>query len=602
MGIGWYASYLIMKRWFTYVSRQDVARPLLPALLVFAALLIIMAISWNTARQDVNIQKNNTMTENVKYVESNVQQRLSVYENTLRAANGLFLSSDFVNRNEWKSFVDSLKLPERYPGIRGLGYARVVSGSDKGAYVQELAADGIESARVHPDGDRATYAPVTYDVPTAGQAATDYTNPVLGFDMYSDSVRKAAMDKAASSGEPALSGLVTFMQTNLEPEELKGYILFMPNYKKDLPLSTAAERQSALQGFFYAPFTTNGVMNSLFNFKERSFGLTIRADSGGKDEVVFNSKKDPNQTYFPDFKEDMISLYGQKWAIAYTLKENSIPFSVRARPATVLFGGSIFAALLALIFYLLIQRRTRALTYLEEKKLEEAKDDLLSLASHQLRTPATAVKQYVSMVKDGFAGPVTKGQRDLLEMAYENNERQLTIVDDLLYVARIDAGKAKLRLEMVNVSRMLQSVINDHLLVLKDRKQTVAYKKPARPVMVEADPQYLRMIIENLMSNASKYSYEHTQIAISLKRTIKDVKISFTDKGVGIEEKDYGALFQKFSRIPNDLSRHIAGSGIGLYLAKQLSLLHGGDIEFTSTLGKGSTFTLTVPRDIRQQE
>jgi len=272
-----------------------------------------------------------------------------------------------------------------------------------------------------------------------------------------------------------------------------------------------------------------------------------------------------------------------------------VPYTVRSRPIGVIVGGGIFSAALAAIIYLLIQRRTRALTYSEQKKLESAKDELLSLASHQLRTPATAVKQYVSMVKEGFAGELNSEQKKLLSMAYESNERQLTIVDDLLYVARIDAGQAALRPEEVDVSALVASVIDDQKTVTRSRRQVVSFKPQRRAIVAEADPQYLRMILENLLSNASKYSHERTRIDVSVKLSGGNVFISFTDHGVGIAPEDFNDVFLKFSRIPNELSRQIAGSGIGLYLAKQLALLHNGDITFTSKPQKGSTFTVRIP-------
>ena len=199
------------------------------------------------------------------------------------------------------------------------------------------------------------------------------------------------------------------------------------------------------------------------------------------------------------------------------------------------------------------------------------------------------------MVKDGFAGEVDDEQHRLLQMAYDSNERQLTIVDDLLYVARIDAGKATLRKEKLNIAELIQSVINDQLLVIKGRKQTVKFRKPRVPVMTVGDPQYLRMIFENLLSNASKYSFEKTIININLKELNDKIFIDFVDNGVGIAVKDYPSVFFKFSRIQNELTRQISGSGIGLYLAKQLAILHGGDITFVSEPKKGTTFTVQIP-------
>ena len=582
-----------MDSWIKKHFRQDFARPLWPALLVFCALMITIIVSWRTAVQDIETQQNNVVSENATFIESSLKQRFSIYEDTLRAANGLFLSSDYVSRSEWKSFVNSLNLPTRYPGVRSVGYANIVDESDKEAYVNAVIDEGISTFHIYPDTGRSVFAPVTYVVPTAGQKTDDRTSPILGFDMYSDAARKQAMDNAAASGQPTMSHVVNLMVTG--PGKLNGFVLYMPTYKKGMPHATPSERTAALNGFFYAPFTPSGVFDSTFTVKLTAFAFSIYDGPKDAQHLIYNSIDSKKLVNFKQIRSTEVNMYGQTWTIAYSIMPEIIPYSTRARPNSVAVGGTIFAASLALVIYLLIQRRTRALSYIEEKKLEEAKDELLSLASHQLRTPATAVKQYVSMVIEGFAGPLNKDQSKLLKMAYESNDRQLTIVDDLLYVARVDAGKATQHLELVNITELLQSVNNDQFTVLKNRKQAITYKKPVRPIFTMADPQYLRMIVENLLSNASKYSYENTKIAVIITGNAEDIKISFTDRGVGIDEKDYGSLFLKFSRIPNALSHYIAGSGIGLYLAKQLAMLHGGDIDLVSVLGKGTTFTLTLP-------
>ena len=101
-------------------KREEYVRPLLPALLVFLALMMIIVVSWRTARQDIKTQLSTTVSQNASFIESSILQRFSIYEDALRAANGLFMSSDAVTRDEWKTFVQSLQLTKRYPGIRGV--------------------------------------------------------------------------------------------------------------------------------------------------------------------------------------------------------------------------------------------------------------------------------------------------------------------------------------------------------------------------------------------------------------------------------------------------------------------------------------------------
>ncbi len=568
---------------------------MLPALLVFLALMMIIVVSWRTARQDIKTQLSTTVSQNASFIESSILQRFSIYEDALRAANGLFMSSDAVTRDEWKTFVQSLQLTKRYPGIRGVGYVKLVSGPDKEGFQQSIRSESLDSYTIYPEGERTEYAPITYIVPTGNQVTTDRNSPALGFDMYSDATRRSAMLLAARTGEPTLSDLVSLIQSGKENTR-DGFLLYMPLYKTGMPTETDTQRLEALTGYFYAPFETKSIFTSLFSPTEPDFAFTIH-DSRVEDQtLVYESVPHDSVMSYESSLQKELRLYGRTWVVRYLTKEGIVPYSIRTRPTGVLVGGGVFATTLAAIIYLLIQRRTRALAYNEQRRLEEAKDELLSLASHQLRTPATAVKQYISMVRDGFAGNVSKDQKKLLQMAYESNERQLTIVDDLLYVARVDAGQTTLHPEPVRIDELLESVIRDQKASIKERGQQVSLSKPKRGLSAEVDPRYVRMIFENLLSNASKYSYPNKRIKIVLRSVGGIAVVDFVDHGVGIDEKNHIDVFKKFSRIPNELTRQIAGSGIGLYLAKQLALLHGGDITFVSLPKKGSTFTVTLPK------
>ncbi len=227
--------------------------------------------------------------------------------------------------------------------------------------------------------------------------------------------------------------------------------------------------------------------------------------------------------------------------------------------------------------------------------LNQAKDEFISLASHQLRTPATGVKQYIGMLLQGYAGDITDDQRTFLQTAYESNERQITIVNDLLQVARIDAGKVTLHREPTDMVRVVKNVINEHASQFDERGQKVVahFKDPVSMAPVDADR--IRMVIDNIIDNASKYTEQHKTIWISLRSTEKSLLLSVKDQGVGMDPRDVNKVFQKFSRLDNPLSKAAEGSGLGLYWAKKIVDLHDGLITVRSQVGKGTTFTIRLP-------
>ncbi len=229
--------------------------------------------------------------------------------------------------------------------------------------------------------------------------------------------------------------------------------------------------------------------------------------------------------------------------------------------------------------------------------LNRTKDEFISLASHQLRTPATGVKQYLGMVLEGMAGDITPMQETLLQKAYASNERQLTIVSDLLKVAQIDAGKVRIRQQMVDVAELLTDVIKEQEDTYETRRQHVSFKLPTFDSVAFIDPDKMRMVFENMIDNASKYSDPGKTIKVVVSEDDDDIVVQVIDNGVGVAAEDIEKLFEKFNRIHNHLSNHVGGTGLGLYWAKKVVDLHGGIIKVTSVLGKGSTFSICLPKN-----
>jgi len=240
-----------------------------------------------------------------------------------------------------------------------------------------------------------------------------------------------------------------------------------------------------------------------------------------------------------------------------------------------------------------LQRDLQKLSYELEYR---TRDEFISLASHQLRTPATGVKQYVGMVLEGFAGDITAQQRDLLNKAYESNDRQLRIVSDLLKVAQVDAGRVLLRKAKTDMGALIGDVIREQFKTFKARQQTVHFPPPRSSVIVLIDQNQIRMVIENMLDNASKYSEHGKTIDLKLAKTPTSVTITIKDQGVGIAYVDQDKLFTKFSRIHNSLSTRVGGTGLGLYWAQKIVALHGGSIGVESIESKGTTFVIHLPK------
>ena len=227
--------------------------------------------------------------------------------------------------------------------------------------------------------------------------------------------------------------------------------------------------------------------------------------------------------------------------------------------------------------------------------ITKVKDEFIALASHQLRTPATAVKQYISLVLSGFFGPITEEQAKHLQTAYDSNEHELTIINDLLKTAQIDSKMYTLKKRDENIASIVREVISELESALELKKQNIILEGKYKNAKAYVDKDEIKLVITNLLENASKYSHFGKEIAVSINQKGDYLELIISDQGVGISRENIKHIFEKFTRISNELSDTVSGSGLGLYWVKRIVLLHKGTINVRSTPGRGSVFTVKLP-------
>ncbi|MDB5181487.1 MAG: hypothetical protein JWP13_250 [Candidatus Saccharibacteria bacterium] len=274
--------------------------------------------------------------------------------------------------------------------------------------------------------------------------------------------------------------------------------------------------------------------------------------------------------------------------------------AMRMGVADYLVKGTLDSELLSRVLHYSMQRKRIEAQRVEQlMEINRSKDEFIALASHQLRTPATAVKQYIGMILEGYAGDVTQEQQRFLQSAYDSNERQIQVVNDILRVAKLDLKKIILKKQDVDIAKLVESITHDLMSHFENRDQNVTLHKAKSSILLPVDSEYIRMAIGNIIDNASKYTPEGKNVTISIADTGKNVaEIAICDEGVGIPKEGMDKLFKKFSRIENPLSVKVGGTGLGLYWAKEIIELHGGTIKVSSEVGKGTTFTIVLPKTV----
>lgn len=224
------------------------------------------------------------------------------------------------------------------------------------------------------------------------------------------------------------------------------------------------------------------------------------------------------------------------------------------------------------------------------KELDEAKDGFISMASHQLRTPLTAIKGYLSMLIEGDAGKLAAKQHEFADLAFMSAERMVFLISDMLNVSRIQTGKLAIEKSPVDLEQIVNQEIKQLERTAESRSVVLNFDppKPKLP-MLSLDEGKIRQVVMNFMDNAIYYA-PNTTVEISLAHVEDKVQFLVRDHGIGVPEKEKGHLFTKFFRAGNAQKARPDGTGLGLYMAKMVVELQGGDIIFDSHEGKGSTF------------
>ncbi len=231
---------------------------------------------------------------------------------------------------------------------------------------------------------------------------------------------------------------------------------------------------------------------------------------------------------------------------------------------------------------------------IKNREVQRMKDEFISITSHQLRTPATIVKQYLGMLKGGFVTSKSDTKK-FLESAYESNEDQLGIIENILSVSRLGAGHLELQKESVVLQELINKVTASLKTEVDSKNHKLKLKMPAKPLRLQADSTKLTMAIENLIGNAIKYTPAKGAIIVKASRQKDIVVIAVKDNGNGIQRKEIRKLFKRFNRLDSAVADQVPGTGLGLYLTKKVVDLHGGKITVESKENSGSTFTITLP-------
>lgn len=295
------------------------------------------------------------------------------------------------------------------------------------------------------------------------------------------------------------------------------------------------------------------------------------------DEVVENKDCPVNKVLRINKKiVDATCMYSSK-------RRKKFPAAITVSP--VVFGGEILGSII-------VFRDIR-----KEKEIDRAKSEFVSLASHQLRTPLTAIKLFVEMLTSGLLGGINGSQAEILDSINESNEKMIQLVEDLLNISRLESQKLVTDTICVDLGTVVNDTVNSSEMVAELRLRKLVYKKPKMPISVVTDVNLLNQVLHNLISNSIQYTKPHkAKIEIIVKRlNSKSCCFIVKDNGIGIPKDAYKKIFLKLYRADNAIKERTEGNGLGLYMCKMIVESLGGKIWFTSREGRGTSFYVQLP-------
>jgi signal transduction histidine kinase len=239
------------------------------------------------------------------------------------------------------------------------------------------------------------------------------------------------------------------------------------------------------------------------------------------------------------------------------------------------------------------ERLRRQLKELET--LDRLKSDFLSVVTHELRTPLTSIKGYAEFLEDGIGGELGAQQLNFLHQIQDSTVQLEALVDDLLDLARLEAGRFTLRLQSVEAVALSRQVLDSFMPQASERQLELTLEAPEPPLVVEADPTRLRQILNNLLSNALKFTPEGGRVSLVLHQVESQLELAVSDTGIGIAQENLPRLFTKFYQVEGSHTRQYKGTGLGLAITKGLVEAHHGSIRAESKLGLGTTIRIRLP-------
>lgn len=556
------------------------------AWLVLALSLTITGLGWFLASEAIEKRAAENFKFEVREAQERVESRMKQYEQVLRGGVALFDSQAEVTRAEWQVYTRSLDLQKALPGLQGFAYAPRVDAGGLNAHETAVRSEGFPDYAVTPAGAREMYFPISLIEPFDAR-----NQRAFAFDMYSEPVRKQAIDHAIETGQATLSGLVKLKQEDSDNAQ-PGFLIYLPVYRQGAVLDTPQARRAAIRGIVYSPFRTVDLMSNLMG-KEKlplAFRLFDAADMNPA-ALIYDSAAGPSESISRYSVTVPIAVSGRTWTAHFQSTSNFDQQVGSATPNLILAAGVVIDFLLFLILRSLAAQRKRM-------SASHAKSLFLANMSHEIRTPLNAIVGLNNLLK---AHVKAEPAAQYVAQVEDASQYLLAMLEDVLSFSQIESGVIDLEAIEFDLHEQAAKTVRQFALRARQQGLEIELEVDAMtPLMVKGDPTRYTQVVGNLLSNAIKFS-ARGPIRVTVQADQVDehnalIRTEVHDRGIGFDLNEFDRLTEPFEQADNTTTRRFGGTGLGLAISKRLSGLMGGQLYVLSSSSEGSVlgFTMSV--------